>query len=252
MHCRHRRSYAFPHSGQTWPTALALLVFGVSMAQASDTLAPIAPAVADRLVQVEFGIPDDLIFRNDFEPEPPASILYRYDDGDGNTNQGPPSSFDPDMLWGNYYLVEPGGDVITEISVAFGPTFPSLANGPVTFWLLEDADMDFDPRNAVSRISVTATPDVFNDNFFTVQIPPTSVTGAFFVAASAKLLGGQDKPARVDTNAAGDKSWFFYAPEIADVIDDLASAPFGTRMDNPQYVIFPGAFMIRALGTAPP
>lgn len=32
------------------------------------------------------------------------------------------------------------------------------------------------------------------------------------------------------------------------MIDDLASAPFGTRMDNPQFVPFPGGFMVRATG----
>ncbi|MEP0548711.1 MAG: T9SS type A sorting domain-containing protein [Rhodothermales bacterium] len=177
-----------------------------------------------------------------------SSLTYLYDDGDGDTNQGPPSTFDPDMLWGNYYLTQPGGEILTEISVAFGPTFPSLANGPVTFWLLDDPDADFDPRNATALTSVEATPDVFNDNFFTVGIPPTQVSGAFFVGVSAQLLGGQDRPARVDTDADGDRSWFFYAPDIAAVIDDLASAPFGTRMDNPEFVIFPGAFMIRATG----
>jgi len=176
------------------------------------------------------------------------TVEYAHDDGDGDTNQGPPSTFDPDMLWGNYFLTEPGGEVITEISVAFGPTFPSLEDGPVTFWLLDDPDMDFDPRNATSLTSVQATPDVFNDNFFTVQIPPTQVSGAFFVGASALLQGGEDRPARVDTNHPGDKSWFFYDPDISAVIDDLASAAFGTRMDNPEFVLFPGAFLIRATG----
>lgn len=208
---------------------------------------PRVAGIAADIGAFERGI-DDTIFRNGFELPPPDGVTYQYDDGDGDTNQGPPSSFDPDMLWGNYYLTEPGGEIITEISVAFGPTFPSLAMGQVTFWLLEDPDMDFDPRNATSLTSVQGTPDVFNDNFFTVKIGPTQVNGAFFVAASAKLLGGEDKPARVDTDAGGDKSWFFYAPEIADVIDDLASAPFGARMDDTQFVIFPGAFMIRATG----
>lgn len=212
--------------------------------QRGDGFPRVVGAAAD-IGAFERGL-DDLIFADGFEA--PVQVIYQYDDGDGDTNQGPPSTFDPDMLWGNYYLTQPGGEVITTISVAFGPTFPSLATGPVTFWLLEDPDMDFDPRNATSLASVQATPDVFNDNFFTVTIPPTQVSGAFFVAASAKLQGGEDVPARVDTDAPGDKSWFFYAPEIADVIDDLASAPFGTRMDNPQFVIFPGAFMIRATG----
>ena len=176
-----------------------------------------------------------------------GSVEYLYDDGDGDTNQGPPSSFDPDMLWGNYYLTEPGGEVITEIHVAFGPTFPSLEDGPVTFWLLDDPDMDFDPLNATALVSVEATPDVFNDNFFTVQIPPTEVSGAFFVGASALLEGGEDRPARVDTGHPGDRSWFCYAPDISEVIDDLASAPYCSRQDGPD-VVFPGAFMIRATG----
>lgn len=192
---------------------------------------------------------DDTIFKDGFDgaPEP---VEYAYDDGAGNTNQGPPSSFDPDMLWGNYFLAQPGGEVITKISVAFGPTFPSLANGPVTFWLLEDSDADSSPLNAHALAHVQGTPDAFNDNFFTVDIPPTLVHGAFFVGASAKLLGGQDKPARVDTNNAGNNSWFFYAPDIAATIDDLASAPYPQTNDHTP--VFPGAFMVRATGVAGP
>ena len=190
----------------------------------------------------------DTIFRDGFEAAAGGAFDYALDDGDGDSNIGPPSTFDPDMLWGNYFTAQPGGQFVTQLSVAFGPTFPSLANGPVTFWLLQDDDGDGDPRNAHVVGSVQATPDVFNDTFYPVDISPTWVSGGFFVAASAKLLGGQDRPARVDTNAAGDHSWFFYAPDIAATIDDLAAAPFGTRMDDPQYVIYPGAFMIRAHG----
>lgn len=196
----------------------------------------------------EFSVPVvDVIFRDGFDV---ATVLYLHDDGDGDTNNGPPSSFSPDMLWGNYYLTQPGANVITRISVAFGPTFPSLANGPVTFWLLDDPDADGDPRNATALTHVTGTPDVFNDNFFTVTIPPTQVSGAFFVGASAKLAGGQDRPARVDTNGPGATSWFFYAPDIATVINTLSTAPFASRMDNTTNVIFPGAFMVRATGTS--
>ncbi len=195
----------------------------------------------------------DTIFEDGFDGSiVPIPVDHAYDDGDGDTNQGPPSSFDPDMLWGNYYTAAAGGEVITRISVAFGPTFPSLANGPVTFWLLEDGDDDGDPRNAHAIASVTGTPTVFNDTFFEIAIPPTFVQGGFFVGASAKLDGGADKPARVDTGASGHDSWFFYAPDVAATIDDLASAPFGTRNDNPAYVILPGAFMVRAYGTEVP
>jgi len=196
--------------------------------------------------------PNDTIFADGFDGAAAATFEYAYDDGDGDTNQGPPSTFDPDMLWGNYYLAQPGGEIITRLSVAFGPTFPSLANGPVTFWLLEDDDADFDPRNAHVIASVPATPDVFNDTFFSVDLSPTWVHGGFFVGASAKLQGGEDRPARVDTNAPGDKSWFFYAPDIAATIDDLAAAPFGARMDDTTVVVLPGAFMVRASGEAAP
>lgn len=177
-----------------------------------------------------------------------GGVDYAYDDGSASVNIGPPSSFDPDMLWGNYYLTEPGGEVLTEVSVAFGGTFPSLANGPVTFWVLDDPDADGDPRNATALMSVQATPDIFGNTYFSVPIPETTVSGAFFVGASALLAGGQDRPARVDTDARADRSWFFYAPDIAATIDDLASAPFGARMDSLQVVPFPGAFMVRATG----
>ncbi|MEM1057105.1 MAG: T9SS type A sorting domain-containing protein [Bacteroidota bacterium] len=184
--------------------------------------------------------------------EAPAPFLagdgleYAYDDGAANTNIGPPSSFDPDMLWGNYFYTESGAEVITEIAVAFGPTFPS--GGPVTFWLLDDPDADGDPRNAAPLTSTMADPDVSGNTFFRVAIPPTPVSGAFFVGASAVLEGGQDRPARADTDARADRSWFFYDGSIANVIDDLGGAAFGTRMDDPTNVPFPGAFMVRAIG----
>ena len=67
----------------------------------------------------------DTVFEDGFDGAiEPAAVEHAYDDGDGDTNQGPPSTFDPDMLWGNYFLAAPGGEVVTRISVAFGPTFP--------------------------------------------------------------------------------------------------------------------------------
>lgn len=178
----------------------------------------------------------------------PATVEYAYDDGAASVNIGPPSSFDPDMLWGNAFATESGGDEIVEVAVAFGATFPSVAGG-VTFWLLDDPDGDFDPRTGATALdSVHATPDVSGNTFFRVVFPPTRVSSHFFVGASARLLGGQDRPARVDTDARADRSWFFYAPDIAAVIDSLGAAPFGTRMDNTANVPFPGAFMVRAVG----
>lgn len=221
---------------------------GPNFARVSGTAADIGAFEAQRPV-------DDTIFKDGFDGAPAiAPVEYLYDDGEGTSdgaNIGPPSTFDPDMLWGNYYPVQPGGEFVTKISVAFGPTFPSLANGPVTFWLLEDSDADGDPRNAHAIVSVQGTPDVFNNNFFSVDIPPTWVHGAFFVGASAKLKGGQDRPARIDGAGPQDTSWFFYAPDIAATIDDLASAPYGVRVSEAP-LARRGTFMIRATGQAVP
>ena len=176
-----------------------------------------------------------------------APVEYAIDDGDGNTNQGPPSTFDPDTLWGNCFEALPGGERITTISVAFGPTFPT--GGPVKVWLFDDPDDDSDPRNATPVASATAEYDgTSGDTFVSFAIDPTVVHGGFFVAANAFLFGGVDRPLRVDTDSPGDRSWFFYDGEIDDVAGDLGTAAFGTRMDNPDFVIFPGAFMIRATG----
>lgn len=136
--------------------------------------------------------------------------------------------------------------MITQLSVAFGPTFPSLGNGSVTFWLLNDPDMD--PRYPTHLVRIQTIPDVTNDAFFSVEIPPTKVSGAFFVGERAQLAGRQDRPLRVDTDASGDKSLFFYDPNMASVIDNLAGAAYSTRMDNTAAVSYLGAFMIRASG----
>ncbi len=184
-------------------------------------------------------------------PYATGSFEYLYDDGAANVNIGPPSTFDPDMLWGNYFFSDPAGQVITEVSVAFGPTFPSASTEPVTFWILDDPDGDADPRtNATVLWSTDAMPDTLGGNaFFHVTVDsPVEVSTGFFVGASVFLQGGEDRPARVDTGARADRSWFFYAPDIAAVIDSLAGAPFGTRMDNTANVPFPGAFMVRAMG----
>mgnify|MGYP001976650729 CR=1 FL=1 len=176
-----------------------------------------------------------------------ATVEYILDDGTANTNQGPPSTFDPDTLWGNYFFAEAGGEVITTVSVAFGPSFP--VDTPITIWLLDDPDDDADPTNAVALTSAVYLHDGTSGNVFVdFAIDPTEVTGGFFVGANAFLMGGEDRPMRVDTDSDATRSWFFYAPEIDDVINDLASAPFGTRMDNTEFVVFPGAFMLRATG----
>ncbi len=178
-----------------------------------------------------------------------GTVEYSIDDGDGDTNQGPPSTFDPDTLWGNYFVAVPGGERITSISVAYGPTFPT--GGPVTVWLFDDPDDDFDPLNAVPVASATFAYDgTSGDVFVSYPIEPTVVSGGFFVAANAFLFGGVDRPLRVDTGHPGICRGSSTTRKIDDVVDDLSTAAFSTRMDDTDFVIFPGAFMIRAQGEA--
>ena len=221
---------------------------GAHFARVSGAAADIGAFEAQRQQE------DDVIFKDGFDgaAQPGTPVQYSLDDGDGDSNIGPPSTFSPDMLWGNYFTAQPGGQFITKISIAFGPTFPSLSAGnPVTFWLLEDEDGDGDPRNAYAIASVQGVPDVVNDTFFSVDIPPTWVHDGFFVGASAKLAGGQDRPARIDADGPATAAWFFYAPDIAATIDDLAAAPYGTPVSAAGLPI-PGVFMVRATGQDAP
>lgn len=178
-----------------------------------------------------------------------AQVEYRYDDLSDNTtsgNIGPPASFGtPDMLWGNYFVTETGGEVITELSVSLDPArFPSNGN-PITMWLLDDADGDLDPRNAVAVASAVLPGPISAEQFYSVEIPPTLVGAAFFVGVNVRVIGGTDRPAKLDNNApVNNRSWLFFDDAIAPIIDDLASAAYGIRADG----AFPGAFLVRAVG----
>lgn len=172
-----------------------------------------------------------------------AQVTYQYDGGSGSQNIGPPSTFDPDMLWGNYYPRQAGGEAITSVTVAFGTTFPSHAS-PVTVWVLSDDDGDGDPRNAREVARAVLPGPIVGTTPITVPVGFALVGPGFFVGASVELLGGQDRPARLDPRAPSGNAWIFYADSIAAVIDDLASAPYGQRITPP----FAGAFLVRATG----
>ena len=202
-------------------------------------LAPHSPAVMSRLAV--------LLALALLAPAARAqAVTYQYDGGSGSQNIGPPSTFNPDMLWGNYYLRQAGGEVVTSVTVAFGTTFPSRAN-PVTVWVLSDDDGDGDPRNAraVARATVPG-PIPASTTPVTVQVPPALVGAGFFVGVSVELIGGQDRPARLDPRAPSGNAWVFYADSIAAVIDDLAAAPYGQRIAPTSA----GAFLVRATGVA--
>lgn len=182
-----------------------------------------------------------------------ADVLYSYDGGTTTTAVGPPSSFpvNPQTGWGNYFVAEPGGEVIHTISVAFGPNF--AAGREVTVWLFDDPDDDFDPRNAVPLASVTLVPETLGGSTFNdFPITPTQVSGGFFVAALAFTERGVDRPAAMDSGARADRSWLFYNPATEGInVENLGANALARRVDD-GVVPFPGAWMIRASGSAVP
>ena len=180
-------------------------------------------------------------------PAASASMTYALDDGAGNIGLGPPSSFDADMLFGNYYFAEPGAETITALSVALNEIIPTEE---FTMYLFDDPDDDGDPVNAVLVAEVSGTP-LFDtqDEFTTFAIDPTVVSGGFFVGANVFALGGVNRPARVDPQGDPTRSWLFYDNIIN--TDDLSTSGFITRMDGP-FVPIQGAFMVRATGIPAP
>ncbi len=178
-------------------------------------------------------------------------FLYKLDDGSGNVNVGPPSTFDADMLWGNYFQAQPNGRQIFELQVGLGTNYPRDEFDqplPLTLFLFEDPDDDGDPTNAIPVAETTIIPTVFTQTGFNIApIPPTVVEGGFFVGANVFARGGVDRPARLDPQpVGGENAWLFYSDDINP--DDLGSSPFFTTMDDPNFVPIFGVWMVRAVG----
>lgn len=172
-----------------------------------------------------------------------GAFEYALDDGTGVFNIGP-SQFDAEMLWGNYFDAQPGFTTISEISVAFTGSVP--AGRPVTLVLFDDPDDDLDPTNAVpvaqaSGLTVSTPPNTFN----TFDIPDTTISGGFFVAALVPLLQGQTA-ARMDDSTNSGRSWLFFDGQIN--LDNLGGSPLFYNMNQTP---FAGTWMIRATGIVP-
>lgn len=185
-----------------------------------------------------------------FASSPAHANDYSYDDGGSFTTLGPPRSFeqfgDIDMLWGNYFQTQDTTEYVTTLEFELGRLSD---NNQVTMWIFDDPDNDYDPTNANAVYSMTLdNPMTGFDGTNVVDIASTAVSGGFFVAIShlAELVYDQDdnpgysSPARFDTDARADRSWFYYGS-----FGDLGDAGYSTRMDGPD-VPFGGAFSIRA------
>lgn len=186
-------------------------------------------------------------------PAAAASFQYAYDDGVSNITAGP-AGFDADVLWGNYFTAQPGAETITTIRFGFGGWGDGIGSPtpPVTVYLFEDADDDFDPTTntlPIASVTTSAT-DTGLSGFIDVDLPtPTTVSGGFFVAVRTFARDGLDLVTRRDPDARADRSWLFYDGSISP--NNLGGSPFILPLDTPG-VPFPGAFNIRAIGVPTP
>lgn len=182
-----------------------------------------------------------------------SAAYYRYDDGQTDTSMGPPSSFpqDPQTGWGNYFVAPAGGDEISAIQIAFGPTWPT--RGPVNVYLFEDADDDFNPGNATLLTSVTDTPAQIGLSIFnTFTFPtPMHVDGGFFVLATTDTAKGLDRMAAQDTSGRTDRSWLIYNPRTVGINTSNLAANALFSPAAPLTAI-DGVYMIRAIGVPEP
>lgn len=169
-----------------------------------------------------------------------SQFEYRLDDGTGSVNIGP-SQFSGQMLWGNYFEVEPGFDRIASISVAFG----NIEVGRIVELLVfDDPDNDGDPGNAVLVDRSAGLTDLPRTNTFVdFGMNGGSVSGGFFVAALMDL-DVAELPGRIDPQTRAGRSWLALDPGGIDLGAIGASQVYLNLEQNAA----PGTFMVRAVG----
>ncbi|MBC8107835.1 MAG: hypothetical protein H7Z14_14700 [Anaerolineae bacterium] len=181
-----------------------------------------------------------------------ADVSYAIDDGSAERAIG----IDPgeDTLWFNTFPVQPGGEVVDSISVAFGrPGITQQLNGlNILVLLYEDADGG-DPWNALLKTSVNGITANANTNTLNVyNITPTEMHGTMLAAvifrnttAVNRFISSSDETAPNLPNRS------FFAFTIDDMNqNDLSSIPAGQR--GPLESLVAGNWLVRAHGTPVP
>jgi len=170
---------------------------------------------------------------------------YALDDGSGNYNIGP-SSFDANMTWLNAFNADPEGQIISSVRVSFGDIADNdgnLGSDHITVAILSDPNSDADPVDAILLSTGTGQwVDLGPNEFIDIPVPPTAVSGGFFVAVEMDVIE-RANPARMDPQdpTLGMNSWMFYNPESR--LHDLGGSKYILRMGDSPFV---GAWMIRA------
>ena len=184
-----------------------------------------------------------------------GTFAYTIDDrnsetGIGRDEAGIGSLNFGDLMWLNQFTVFPEANVIKAISLAWGtPVRPAftISGKPIIVALYQDPNDDGDPSDAV--LLATASAQVTNpntDQFVTVPIAPTTVSGSFFVGALFPNLPFLTSPwvAPLDTTEPMEnRSWFTTAAGGSFNIDNLSANGTLTLTEDAG---FSGNWLLRA------
>ncbi len=124
--------------------------------------------------------------------------------------------------WLTQITVQPGGELITDIDIAYGGT---EASTPVLVGLWDDPNGDGDPADSNLIVSVqTFSQKEFSGEYFRINIPDTFVGPAgtsFFVGAYGQFPLGTFA-ANIDVTSSDQRSFFISADVPLD-LDDLSA-----------------------------
>ncbi|MCH2134620.1 MAG: PA14 domain-containing protein [Phycisphaerales bacterium] len=185
------------------------------------------------------GLPDDCDLGG--EPVP----VYAYDDGFGDNNIG--LSGAGDVIWLNHFTIQPNGEVLAGMKVAFG----LAAEGtPALVHVWDDPNGDGNPSDANTLWTFNMTVQAPDTNqFIPIPFDDGIILGpegtSFFVGVQVMHATGE-YPARIDQSSDQQESWLAAGSDVVDP-DNLANAPiFGLTGG----IGFPGNWMIRVIPEA--
>lgn len=173
-----------------------------------------------------------------------AQVTYSLDDGTAEVSIGLASG--GDLWWANAFMVQPGGESINTIRIAFSNS--SLTGGEsFTVHVYDDSDDDGDPSTGTLQLVASAPATVVDPTggtFQDIPIGPVTVAGGFFVAALMTHAGGT-YPAAIDQTASAGHSWIAGGdPSTIDPNDPFASAILAPGTIDSYG--FPGNLLLRA------
>ena len=179
-----------------------------------------------------------------------AQVFYLHDDGVSEQTLGGGPPHPADLWWANGFTVQPGGETIVSIEIAFG----NMPNGMnVELLLYDDPTNDLNPSDAVLLTTVTAVSTSSNtDTFISFPIAATTVSGDFFVGALTSNTN-TEFPLAMDTTASAMATWVAENTNGPGTIDPANVGPtstFGPALIDS--IGFPGNAMIRATGIPEP